>query len=258
MARPLTRLKHGVPYSRPPDVEAQIDEVLRLDRVGLRRRLLITSKGAPGYVRSETLVNLTRDAHRLREGERRDEILRVLLGRCEAILTTGVSHRLPNAEQIREDALSDFLEILVADGTAENPDELDYYECKFESGLRTLRIDAIRRELKVVNGNVDLECGDVDEPAADGDTLTRVSAAFRDPDTPQSVVFMEELWVAINALPFDERKAVVLVHILGFDEESETDPEKVTAATLCHCTGRTIRNRLSRAAKKLARFKENT
>jgi DNA-directed RNA polymerase specialized sigma24 family protein len=61
---------------------------------------------------------------------------------------------------------------------------------------------------------------------------------------------------AIDNLPLDERKAVVLCHVLEYEEESD-DPSKTTAATLCGVTGRTIRNRLSRAAKKLSPFKEN-
>jgi DNA-directed RNA polymerase specialized sigma24 family protein len=63
------------------------------------------------------------------------------------------------------------------------------------------------------------------------------------------------LWAAINKLPEDERRAVILVHVMGYEEES-IDPAKVTAATLCGCRGRTIRNRLTRAAKKLSTFKE--
>jgi len=53
----------------------------------------------------------------------------------------------------------------------------------------------------------------------------------------------------------DERDAVVLVHVLGYKVESG-DPDEDTAATRCKCTGRTIRNRLMRAAAKLSRFKE--
>jgi hypothetical protein len=43
---------------------------------------------------------------------------------------------------------------------------------------------------------------------------------------------------------------------MGYDVESE-NPNKTTAATLCGVTGRTIRNRLSNAAKILSRFKED-
>lgn len=257
MARPLTKHKDGVRYTRPAVVEANIDDALRADPSTLRRRLLITDKNVSDYLRSECLVHLVRDAHRLEDGERRDWILRVLLGRCQAILKAKVSDRLPNAARLREDVLSEFCELLLADGAGNNPDELDFYECKFNFAFRTLRLDVIDRELRVVNQSADLpEHGDVDEPDGYEDAFARVSDAFRTPADQQSTLFLEDLWEAINALPSDQRRAVILVHVLGYDEESE-NPNKVTAATLCNCTGRTIRNRLTRAAETLARFKED-
>ena len=77
----------------------------------------------------------------------------------------------------------------------------------------------------------------------------------RSPATQDGDVFRSELHDAILELPPDERDAVILVHALGYQEESD-DPAEETAATRCDCTGRTIRNRLTRAATKLARFKE--
>ena len=83
-----------------------------------------------------------------------------------------------------------------------------------------------------------------------------MSDAFKIPPTQGSDVFWAQIAKAIEALPADERDAVTLVHVLGYKEESE-DPEEETAATRCNCTGRTIRNRLTRAAAKLSRFKED-
>jgi hypothetical protein len=182
----------------------------------------------------------------------------VLLGRCEAILDTKISDLLPNAAQLRDEVLSDLCELLLTDGAGDQPDELDFYECKFNLAFRTLRLDVIERQLRVVNRNANLpDHGEVDEPDAYEDAFARVSEAFQTPAIQQSTLFLDDLWEAINALPPDQRKAVILVHVLGYDEESDI-PRKVTAATLCNCTGRTIRNRLSRAAEKLARFKEDT
>ena len=79
--------------------------------------------------------------------------------------------------------------------------------------------------------------------------------AFKFLPTQEWGVFREPLARGIEALPADERDAVILVHVLGYKEESE-DPAEETAATRCNCTGRTIRNRLTRAAAKLSRFKE--
>ena len=94
------------------------------------------------------------------------------------------------------------------------------------------------------------------EPDAYEDAFARVSDAFKVFPTQEWDAFREPFLKAIDALPSDERDAVILVHVLGYKEKSE-DPEEETAATRCNCTGRTIRNRLTRAAGKLARFKED-
>lgn len=256
MARPLTkRNKDRVLYTRSHAVEANIDDALSQDLSTLRRRLLVTDKAAADHLPSESLVHLVREAHRSNDDKRRDAILPVLLGRCEAILKAKISDQLPNAESLREQVLSDLCELFLADGTDDHLDELDFYECRFNSAFRTLRLDVLRRELGILNRAADLP-DDAGEPNAYEDAFAQVSEAFRTPATQQSTLFLEDLWDAINALPPDERRAVILVHVIGYDEEAD-DPTKVTAATLCHCTGRTIRNRLSRAAKKLARFKED-
>ena len=82
---------------------------------------------------------------------------------------------------------------------------------------------------------------------------SRVSDAFKVFPTQEWDAFREPFLKAIDALPSDERDAVILVHVLGYKEESE-DPEGETAATRCNCD--TIRNRLTRAAGKLARYED--
>jgi len=258
MARPLTkRTKGGVLYSLPPAVETDIDRALLDDLATLRRRLLITERASPDYLQSETLVHLIRESIRTADDRRRDVVLPVLLGRCEAILKVKVSDGLPNPEALREAVLSDFSEVLASDGVGEQPAELDYYECRFNHAFRTLRLDVLNRELAAVNAVADLpEQRDEGESDAYDDVLARVTEAFHTPATQESTLFLKDLWKAIKALPRAERKAVILVFVLGYEEESD-DPEKVTAATRCKCTGRTIRNRLSRAAAKLSVLKED-
>jgi hypothetical protein len=260
MARSLTKTdkKTGAVYTRPQIVESDIDEIIVVELPLLRTRLLITDRPTPGYVRSECLVHLLRDAHRANDQPRRDLLLVTLLGRCEAILLHKISPQLPNAETLREDILAEFSELLIADGFEANSNELDFYECKFNLAFRTMYIDALRRECDEINSAAALP-DDRDEEEPPGpyeDALARVSQAMQVPATQQGALFLNELWTAINTLPTDERRAVILCHVLGYDEESD-DPAKVTAATLCGCTGRTIRNRLTRAAAKLTRFKED-
>lgn len=259
MVRPLTKTdKDGVRYIRPKAVETAIKVALHEDRTALRRRLTVTDRGSSDYLRSECLVHLIRDALRRGDEDCVNEILPILLSRCEAILKAKIANWLPGADELREEVLSEFSELLASDGTGERPDELDIYECRFNMAFRALRIDMVDRELSRLDRTAKLpEHEDEHEPHAyEEDAFARLSEAFRTPANQQDSLFLKELWEAINALPSDERMALILCNVLGYKVES-TDPDEATAATRCNCTGRTIRNRLSQAAAKLSRFKED-
>jgi DNA-directed RNA polymerase specialized sigma24 family protein len=175
-------------------------------------------------------------------------------------LVTVPDGRMPDATSLRQDILDELTELFVLDGLGENPAELDFYECRFNKAFRTLRIDAVRRAARRSKEIIDVAALPPSEaegePDAYEDAFARVSDAFKVFPTQEWDAFREPFVNAIEALPPDEREAVILVHVLGYKEESE-DPNEETAATRCNCTGRTIRNRLTRAAGKLARFKED-
>lgn len=262
MARPLTKTESdGALYMRPPGVEAQIDETVRLSLPDLRVRLLITDRNHPGHLRSECLVHVVREGRRSGNQALMSAVLPVLLGRCEANLLVKVPDGgMPDAASLRQEILDDLTELFVMDGSGDLPDELDFYECRFNKAFRALRIDGVRRDARRRKRTikvVDLPPLEVESmPDAYEDAFARVSETFRVLPTQEWDVFREPFVQAIEALPPDEREAVMLVHVFGYKEESE-DPEEETAATRCNCTGRTIRNRLTRAAAKLSRFKED-
>lgn len=258
MARPLQKAGDAGPLVRPEAIEAQIDGALDLSLQMLRARLAIADRQNPDHLRSEALVHLVRHGRRSGDQGLISLVLPVLLARCEANLIVKVPDgRLPEAGTIREDILGEFSELFVSDGAGENPDELDFYECRFNRAFRFFRIDVVRREtgrLKHVAQMAEPDEGGEPEPY--DEVFARVSEAFRSPAMQDGDVLRSELHDAILELPPDERDAVILVHALGYQEESD-DPGEETAATRCDCTGRTIRNRLTRAATKLARFKED-
>ena len=261
MARPLTNTKaEGALYTRPPAVEAQIDEAVCLSRSELQTRLLVADRNAPGYLRSECLVHLVRQGRRSDDQRLMSAVLPILLGRCEANLLVKVPDGgMPDAAGLRQEILEDLTDLFVTDGTGDFPDELDFFECRFNKAFRALRIDAVRRDVRRRKREipvVDLPASEAaSEPDAYEDAFARLSDAFKTLPTQEWDVFREPFAKAIEALPDNERDAVILVHVLGYKEESE-DPGEETAATRCNCTGRTIRNRLTRAAAKLSRFKE--
>ncbi len=262
MARLLTKTKaDGTLYTRPSVVEAQIDEAIQLSRSDLQAHLLITDRNDPGYLRSECLVHLVREGRRSIDQQLMSSVLPVLLGRCEANLLNKVQEgRVPDAAGLRQEILENLTDLFVTDGTGNFPNELDFYECRFNKAFSTLRIDAVRRDTRRRKNSITVvelpPTEATEEPKAYEDVFARVSENFRVLPTQEWDAFREPFVKAIEALPDDECEAVILVHVLGYEVESE-DPEKETAATRCNCTGRTIRNRLTRAAAKLSRFKED-
>lgn len=258
MARPLTRKdKQGQLYTRPPNIESEIDSASSLTITELRAKLASTEKSSPGYLQSEVLVSLVREACRAGNQVLISAVLPVLLSRCEARLRVRVQESaFRDAATVREEALGSFAEMFAADGQGDDSDELDFFECRFNMAFLAFQIDHIRRELdresatELIHDEVDAES----EQSTD-DEFASVAAAYHTPATQEDARFREELAEAIDALPREEREAFTLVHLLGYQEESG-DPNKVTAATLCGCTGRTIRNRVKSARAKLARFKD--
>lgn len=258
MARSLTKVGDNGLLARPTAIDAQIDDALRLDCPALRARLAVADRTDPGHLRSETLVHLVREARRRNDQALISLVLPVLLGRCETNLLVKVPDGpLPEAASLREDILGAFSELFASDGAGEHPDELDFYECKFNRAFRFYRIDMVRREMARLQRVAQMPEPDEDgEPDVYEEVFARVSSAFRLPATQDGHVFRSELHDAILNLPPEERDAVILVHVIGYQEESD-DPDEETAATRCNCTGRTIRNRLTRAGAKLSRFQED-
>lgn len=262
MARPLTNIQSdGAVYARPAHIDAQIDRASQCSLVELIARLRVTDRNDPAYLLSETLVYLVREGRRSNDQARMSAVLPILFGRCEVNLLIHVSDRaIPNGAKIRQEILDDLADLFAVDGSGDFPNELDIYECKFNMAFRALRIDAVRREerqCKTSINFVDMPPLEVKSmPEAYDDAFAWLSEVFRTPPTQEWNSYRDSLFQAIQALPPDEREAVMLVHVLGYKVESE-EPEEETAATRCNCTGRTIRNRLTRAAARLSRFKED-
>ena len=260
MARPLTkRNSAGELYVRPPLIEAQINEILAQSPATLQQRLSIEDSQSSNYLKSECLVHLARDF--IRHGKeamtKADMVLRVLFDRCEKILLVKIPNKgRPSAAYIREEVLGQFAELFAIDGAKENSDRLDFFECRFDRAFRTFRIDLVRKETNRLKKLDPLPIQDVDTlPSSNKQIPTRLIKALRSPEKVESSVLLKEIHEAINALPEDERRAVILCHVLGYKIESK-NPEESTAATICKVSGRTIRNRLTRAVGKLSKFKE--
>ena len=250
MARSLTkRTRNGDLYTRPANIEVALDAALALDWPALHQRSLVRDQRSTNYIPSECLVHLIRRAHRDHHATIRDQLLEILLGRCEVTLTARVPDGLvPNAAYVRDEVLGRLGELFAEDGADNNLDELDYFEVRFNAAFAALRIDIMRKEREA------LRCP---SPLPDDKAIARrPDTRWHSPTTPENDFFLNQLYQAIMILPCEERDAVILCCFMDYPEESD-DPDKRTAATICGVTGRTIRNRLERARVKLSRFKED-
>lgn len=260
MIEPLTKVsKAGKLYKRRSVVLASIEAAIGIDRPTLERRAAISTPESPEYLSSECLLYFIRKRHREANAPERDKLLDILLRRnMQNLKGTIPDGRAANALYLRDEVLGRFGELVAEDGTGDLSNELDYYEVNFNGAFAALRIDVLRAEGRARQKLDPLPEDDGSQGPlgdSDEDLGTLIGGRLRTPATQTGDALRMRLLRAIYALPENERKAVTLVHILGYDEESD-DPTKVTAATLCEVTGRTIRNWLRGAAKKLKQFKE--
>ena len=146
--------------------------------------------------------------------------------------------------------------MLASDGTGENPNKLDFYEIRFNLAFQAFRLDRVKAERSRVNNLMSITNPPIEgEEENNEDVLVRLSSEMRVAATQENTVLAHELWEALKALSTDERAAFILCYVLDYKVESK-DPGQVTAATLCNCSGRTIRNRLASATAKLKPLKE--
>ncbi len=253
MVRPLTKVTpEGVLYTRPPTIETAIGVAIQQDIECLRRRAGLSDESEKDFLPLECLVHLIREAWRRGDHLTMNTLMQPLLARCERILRV---HLRESAVEDIENILSDFSFLFIEDGSNGQADQLDYFECRFNRAFRFFRIDYLRRERKRTEHFEPLqEQYDFDD-GSDNRPVKASPEIYGIQPTQMTDVFRDERIVAIGKLPPDECKAVFLCGILGLKEESE-DPDAVTAAKLCGVTGRTIRNRLTRAAAKLSQFRK--
>jgi hypothetical protein len=252
MARPLVKTNKNGVLIRPPTVEAKIDAALAQDWFTLSAQARVTDPRSPDFLSSECLVHLIRDAIR-RDDERVSRVLMPhLLSRAEAnLLRTVPDSRMRNAESVRQNILSSLAMMFIEERSEEQQKELDFYECKFLSALRFLRIDHVRAEISSRKEVTDLPQAGSDQDGAplDDEMLARLSGAASIGPSQEDAVYLRQVLAALNRLPADQKRAVILRRVIGHEEDK--------AASIIGVEGRTVRYRLARADKQLKTWKED-
>ncbi len=255
MADPLTKkTQNGCLYTRPAHIEAVIDEASVLELDDLADRAQITNRQSPRFLPLECLVYLVRKARLMENEKAMNALMPRLLKRCSSILRAKIpTDYLPNAEDVREEILGEFAVLFAEDGCQGSTNELDFFECRFNSAFLTFRTPFIDRERARTEPLVAIPGPDERGGSTDDEFLSEVLGAFQQPAGQFDHALRQSLLKAIETLPPDQCKAVMLHYFFGYALESE-DPSVETVASRCGVTPRTIRNRLSLAVATLTKL----
>lgn len=247
MVRPLTkkRKKDGVLYTRPLGIQKEIEAALAVND---QSTLIEKAKNPPGsseFMTSECLVHLIREHYHRKNDRIANPLLIQLMVRCKANLQKTVpNNRMSEAETVREDILGKFGVMFGEDAGGEPGSRLDFFEIKFNSAFRALRVDTIRveknhkKELMAIS-----EVSDEEEPLNHEERLAQLSNMARTEATQDADVLFKEMVKLAKDLPEDMRRAFILCNLMGCTQQE--------AATKCGVPVRTIYNRLKAAEQKI-------
>lgn len=255
MVRPLKKCtEDGVPYSRPPAIERSIAQALAAAPATLLARAAISDRRNAEYLAPEVLVHLIRHALRMQDYSTANALLGCLGKRCAQMLKRRVRETTAfRASDVREETVSRLYELFAED--TKNPDDvpLDYYEVHFNKAFVTVRAGIIR---KAFAHQAPLES--LSDSSDEGEDVEPVE--LQDLSPAADVVLCaenEQLARLIQALPRDEREAIVWKYFFNLKTES-TDQTERTVASLCEVSGSEIRSRLRAAYARLKKRIEET
>ncbi|MHB1290832.1 MAG: sigma-70 RNA polymerase sigma factor region 4 domain-containing protein [Sulfuricella sp.] len=251
MPEPLKKKRRdGMRYERPPEIEAWLEKLEKIEPSERLRQFEALSKKSPVHVPSEALVYFLRSAWA--EGAHGDfeKIFRILLKRIEQSLRSVISDsRIASARGIREEIMGRFAERIAKDCKGRSG-LLDFYEIRFDKAFAAFRTSALRQigpsAVDTVPLGTDEDHGleiSAEVEAAAADFLGGDPSKFDDP------AFRLELTAAIDRLP-DDQKQVIGLLLQDFKIDSK-DTNVMTISRILQCNERTVRNRRDRACKAL-------
>lgn len=253
MLKPLRKCKaDGTLYSRGTKLEANLVELYSLCGEELVQRCKITHRSHAGYVPSECLLTLVRDSGQDNNDARFQRLYSILIARVVSALPrikggSDGSRSLFDIN-VRDRALDRFLDLLVNDRKA-YVETLDFFEIRFDLGIKKLRQAALRTEYKHIQGRVSLE---YDNETGDLSTEVENAAGSLEPLEElekNDPIFRSHFIKAINALPEEQRRTIQMLR-LGFIRHSD-DPQVETIAKALRVTAKSVWNYEHRAIKSL-------
>lgn len=241
----IKRNKDGELYERLPAVTTALERLSRSPRKELLRRVAIRDRNDPDYVSGECLV------HHIRASRMDNSV--AWFEQLHKILMERIWRSLPKAEgsdgtldltkeRIRALVFDKFGEMLLADRALPG-DGLDFFEVRFDLGIKRMRLDAQDKAWREENRKAVLD----DEEIGGQPVVAGFGSNLPDEDIFSDPLFRDRLYEAIDALPPDQSRTMYLT-LLGWPTESN-DPEVMTIAKALGCSDRSVRTYRACATK---------
>jgi len=251
--------KEGVPYQRRAEVQALIVELLGLTPVELVQKCTNYNDPVP----MEALIYFLRNINAL-EICQFNAVFKAFFTWIEVSLRKYFPDgSLDMALDIRQEIMDQLAEMIAQDRN-KGETALDYFEVNFNAAFFTLRMNILRKIGPPKKGASKKE-----GPTKEADILWEAKSLIGDdsgevlPHVDKRVsdiyelgaselddpAFRSRLYVAINDLPDNERRAVGLI-LQGIQIEAK-DPNAPSISKILGCSDKTVRNRLHRAYAKL-------
>lgn len=248
---PLTKKrKSGQLYVRRLPTTQRLLELAGLSRDEILGRLNQRDHQHPGFVETECIVYLLREANR--QGNRSDWFNRLIEHldlRLDQNLRWAISYSaVRDAESLREDIKQEFY-VLLARGLRDEPDRLDPFEVFFDKAFAALRTNFLNKARRPEHRETGMVDGKLDD-GQDGED----ERAEPEPENAMRLneielsLFRSQASALIDALPDKEKRAVTLV-LQGHHVEASY-PDKPSVAEICGVDVRTINNWLRSARKR--------
>lgn len=246
MADPLRDTKDGEPYRRRPAVETQIDALQLLPPEEVARRAREEGPSSQEFVATETVLYFIRQKRFDHRPLALKSLYETLRTRIKSLHRTArrTAGQL-TLEEVEEQLLFRFEELLSLDRQGYEA-RLDWFECMFNSGLFTLRINAIRDvRVTLLERPEPLQEEDHAEVAPEVEAaLARFAGTSPDDDRERE--YRMRLFEVISRLP-DEFKRVIEMHDL---RGMPMDSPKLGAPSVSSVLGigeQTVRKRRKKA-----------
>ena len=259
LAKPLTRsTKDGRPYARPPEVESQLEELLRASAEEQLARARIADKALPKYVKDECLVYLIRESWLADDSARYSDLTAQLLGRCTRSIQRNL-RALGVAADDKRDLYGDVIAAMIGaildeDGAGE------FYQVRFRRALRFLILKvyekyARRQERAQCEDSLNAPSGGDDEGQENGVALEERVGWSEDvaDDVGQYLVLRE----AIAAIRDPRHREAFVLHYYDDWPIETKDPLDPSISRHFGVTPRTVSNWLRAAERDLAAWRSS-